>query len=99
PAAPQGGDKQPPATMLEDWWLVRDAQGHAGWVLARMIDIDIPLDIAQYAEGQRIMAAFVLSQAPDVNPEDGQPRQVPQYLTLINEPRDGTPWDFNQLRV
>jgi SH3-like domain-containing protein len=99
PAKPGSEQPAPPPPQLEDWWLVRDAPGHAGWVLARMVDIDIPLDIAQYAEGQRIMAAFVLSQVPDVNPENGQPRQMPQYLTLVNEPRDGTPWDFNQLRV
>ncbi len=88
-----------PAPVYEDFWLVRDAQGHTGWVLARMIDVDVPMDIAQYAEGQRIMAAYVLNQVADVNPETGQTRQVPQYLTVVNEPKDGTPWDFNQLRV
>ncbi len=88
-----------PAPLLEDWWLIRDAQGHTGWVLARMVDVDVPIDIAQYAEGQRIMAAFVLDQVPDVNPETGETRQVPQYLTLVNEPKDGTPWDYNQIRV
>ncbi|HEV2113756.1 MAG TPA: SH3 domain-containing protein, partial [Terriglobales bacterium] len=53
----------------------------------------VPLDVAQYAEGQRIMAAFVLNTAPD------QGKLVPQYLLLLNEPKDGTPQDFNQLRV
>ncbi len=88
-----------PTPLLEDWWLIRDAQGHTGWVLARMVDVDVPLDVAQYAEGQRIMAAFVLDQVPDVNPETGETRQVPQYLTLVNDPKDGTPWDYNQIRV
>jgi SH3-like domain-containing protein len=89
----------PPAVPLEDWWLVRDSQHHTGWILARMVDVDIPLEIAQYAEGQRIIGAFVLNQVSDVNPENSQTRQVPQYLTVVNEPKDGTPWDFNQLRV
>jgi SH3-like domain-containing protein len=89
----------PPPPALEDWWLVRDAQPHTGWVLARMIDIDIPTEVAQYAEGQRIMSALVLDRVPDVDPDTGQTRQVPQYLTLVNEPKDGTPWDYNQLRV
>jgi len=25
--------------VLEDWWLVRDAENRVGWVLARMVDI------------------------------------------------------------
>jgi SH3-like domain-containing protein len=89
----------PPAPALEDWWLVRDPQRHTGWVLARMIDVDIPLDIAQYAEGQRIIGAFVINQVPDMDPKKGGSRQVPQYLTLVNEPKDGMPWDYNQIRV
>src|SRR3954471_24296125 len=57
-------DKVPPP-VVEDWRLVRDAQGHAGWVLGRMLDLDAPIDIAQYAEGQRIVAYFVLNQVDD----------------------------------
>jgi SH3-like domain-containing protein len=91
-------ESQPASPVREDWWLVRDAQRHTGWVLARMIDLDVPIEIAQYAEGQRIMAFFVLNHVTDIA-EDGQSRQVPQYLTVLNSPRDGTPWDFDQLRV
>ena len=89
--------KQPadekPQPIVEDFWLVRDAQGHAGWVLGRMLDLDVPLDIAQYAEGQRIVAYFVLNQVPD-----GE-KKVPQYLLALTEPKDGLPFDFNQVRV
>ena len=53
------------APILEDWWLVRDPNGNVGWVLARMIDLDVPLEIAQYAEGQRLVAFFVLNQVTD----------------------------------
>lgn len=87
-----------PAPILEDWFLVRDAQHHTGWVLARMVDVDVPLEIAQYAEGQRIVACFVLNQVTDVN-DAGESRQVPQYLMVLNQPKDGTIWDFNQIRV
>jgi hypothetical protein len=87
-----------PAPILEDWFLVRDAHHHTGWVLARMVDVDVPLEIAQYAEGQRIVACFVLNQVTDVN-DAGESRQVPQYLMVLNQPKDGTVWDFNQIRV
>jgi len=79
--------------LMEDWWLVRDPQGHAGWVLARMIDLDVPLEIAQYAEGQRIVAFFVLNQVTDAD------QKVPQYLVVLSEPKDGMPFDYNQVRV
>jgi SH3 domain-containing protein len=78
---------------LEDWWLVRDAQGHTGWVLGRMLDVDAPLDVAQYAEGQRIVACFPLDEVTDGD------KKVPEYLMLLTEPKDGMPYDFNQIRV
>jgi len=83
----------PPAPALEDWWVIRDTHGHAGWLLARMVDFDVPIDIAQYAEGQRIVAYFVLNEVPD---ED---KKVSQYLVAMTEPRDGLPYDYNQIRV
>jgi SH3-like domain-containing protein len=86
-------DKPTPPPVLEDWWLVRDEQGHVGWVLGRLLDVDIPLDIAQYAEGQRIVADFVLDEV-----QDGD-KKVPQYLVLFTEPQDGMPFDYNQIRV
>jgi hypothetical protein len=79
---------------MDDWWLVRDQQGHTGWVLARMVDLDVPLDVAQYAEGQRIQAAFVLNTV-----QDEVKGATAQYLMLLNENRDGIPYDFNQVRV
>jgi SH3 domain-containing protein len=86
-------EAEPPKPVMEDWYLVRNSSGHAGWVLLRMVDLDVPLDVAQYAEGQRIMGYFVLNTVPDGD------KQVPQYLVMLNEPKDGLPWDFNQIRV
>jgi hypothetical protein len=82
-----------PAPALEDWWVVRDARGHSGWLLARMVDLDVPIEIAQYAEGQRIVAYFVLNEVPD------EGKQIPQYLVGMTEPRDGLPYDYEQIRV
>ena len=87
------GEQQEPEQVLEDWWLVRDQQHRAGWVLARMLDPDVPLEIAQYAEGQRIVAYFVLNEVQDAD------KKVPQYLVALTETKDGLPFDFNQIRV
>ncbi len=92
-AAPEKRQSQPSAPPMEDWWLVRDAQGHVGWVLGRMLDIDAPLEIAQYAEGQRIVAFFMLNQVTDGD------KKVAQYLVVLTEPKDGMPFDYNQIRV
>lgn len=83
---------------LEDWWLVRDAENRVGWVLARMVDIDVPLEIAQYAEGQRFVAFFALSQVQDLGKE-GADKSVPQYLCAMTEPHDGQFYDYDQIRV
>lgn len=78
---------------MEDWWLARDSNGHVGWVLGRLIDLDVPLDVAQYAEGQRIVGCFELNEVTDGD------KKVPQYLMLLSEPKDGMPFDYNQARV
>lgn len=90
----QSASAAPPAPPpYEDWWLIRDDAGHVGWVLGRMLDVDVPLEIAQYSEGQRLVASFVLDRVTD-----GE-KQVPQYLVLFTENKDGMPFDYNQVRV
>jgi SH3-like domain-containing protein len=79
--------------VLEDWWLVRDDHGRVGWVLARMVDVDVPLDIAQYAEGQRFVAFFPLDEVSDGD------KKVSEYLCVLTEAHDGAPYDFDQVRV
>jgi hypothetical protein len=93
PAGESGQGAKPVAPVLEDWWLIRDQQTHVGWVLARMVDLDVPLEIAQYAEGQRLVAFFALDEVNDAD------KKVPQYLVLLTEPKDGMDFDFNQIRV
>ncbi len=89
----EGKSSNGASPIMEDWWLIRDPQGHVGWVLARLVDIDVPLDIAQYAEGQRIVAFFALNEVMDGD------KKIPQYLVLLTEPHDGMDFDFNQARV
>jgi SH3-like domain-containing protein len=93
PANPNKNESSKPAAAMEDWWLIRDPDGRVGWVLGRMVDMDVPLEIAQYAEGQRTVAFFVLDQVTDGD------KKVSQYLVALSEPKDGLPFDFNQVRV
>lgn len=87
---------EPPA--LEDWWLVRDSQGRVGWMLSRRLDVDVPDAIAGYAEGQRIVGAYLLNKVND--PESSLPdKQVPQFVTVLSPYKDGLPYDFEQVRI
>jgi SH3-like domain-containing protein len=92
-ASPKNESAKPVSPPMEDWWLIRDPDGRVGWVLARFVDLDVPLEIAEYAEGQRIVAFFVLNQVADGD------KKVPQYLVVLTEPKDGLPFDYNQIRV
>ncbi len=93
----------PPAPVMEDWWLVRDAQGQTGWIYARMIDVEVPDALARYSEGQRIVGSYVLAHVED--PESGvlnngqTVTSIPEYLTVLSPYQAGLPYDFDQVRV
>jgi hypothetical protein len=97
PAAQPGQPEAAPVVM-EDWWLVRDAQGRTGWLLSGRIDIDVPDDVAQYAEGQRIVSAFVLAKVTD-SETDTPDHQVAEWVTALAPTQAGLPFDFDQVRV
>jgi Bacterial SH3 domain len=86
------GDKAGPPAIREDWWLVRDTQMRVGWVLGRTLYLVVPEEIAQYSEGQRIVAAFPLDEV-----QDGD-KKVSEYLVLFTA-KEGLPYDFSQARV
>lgn len=83
---------------MEDWWLVRDTHNHTGWMLSRMLDVDVPDSVARYAENQRIVGAYVLNTVTD--PEiEGAIKDVPNYVCVLSPYKAGLPYDYNQLRV
>ncbi len=96
PAAPAG-------PVMEDWWLVRDSHGETGWIYGRMIDVSEPDALARYAEGQRIVGAYVLTHVDDPESNivsNGQPvTSIPEYVTVLSPFKAGLPYDFDQVRV
>jgi Bacterial SH3 domain len=50
---------------VDDWSLIRTKDGKVGWVLSRMLQMSIPDEVAQYAEGHRITAYLSLGDVRD----------------------------------
>jgi hypothetical protein len=83
---------QPVPVPLDDWNLVRTRDGKVGWVLARMLNMAIPDEVAQYAEGHRITSYLPLGEVKDQNV------MKPNWLwTTIASGEHGC--DFDSFRV
>jgi len=96
-AVPQAPEAPAPPPM-EDWWLVRDGQGHTGWLLAGRLDVDVPDAVGLYAEGQHIIGAWPLAQVTDTD-DNGVSHPITEYLMALAQPKAGLPYDFDQIRV
>lgn len=91
-------DPEAPPIPMEDWWLVRDSQGHFGWLLAGRLDVNVPDEIGIYAEGQRIVGSYVIAKVHDDDATTSD-KMVPEYLTVLSPPKSGLPFDFDQVRL
>ena len=96
PAAAGSEETEPPE--MDDWWLARDAQGRVGWLLASRLDVEVPDEIAGFAEGQRIIGAWMLTKVTDAA-ADTPDHKVAEYLTVLAPNTNGLPFDFDQVRV
>ncbi|MEK7408013.1 MAG: hypothetical protein AAB225_23325 [Acidobacteriota bacterium] len=65
PVPPSTEPALPKPLPADTWALVRLANGRAGWVVARMVRMDIPDEVAQYSEGHRITSYFSMGQVSD----------------------------------
>ena len=103
PAVGDAAVPPPPPPVMEDWWLVRDSHEHTGWLYSHMMDVDAPDTLTRYAEGQRIVGAYVLTHVNDPDSgvlKDGQPDpDIPIYVTVMSPYKAGLPYDFDQVRV
>lgn len=77
---------------MDDWDLVRTADGKVGWVLMRPLSMAIPDEVAQYAEGHRITSYFPLGQV-----HDGDTVKNNWLWTTIT--KGGEPYEFDSFRV
>jgi hypothetical protein len=77
-------------TPLDAWYLVR-SKNHVGWVLGRLIILDIPPELSQYAASYNLVAWFVLTTVQDNG------RSVPEYLVADRVGTESV--DFNHVRV
>jgi len=83
-------EEKPPA--MDDWSLVRTKTGETGWVLTRRLVMAIPDEVAQYAEGHRIVSYFSLGEV-----QDGDQKKHEWLWTTIGEGMHS--YDFDSFRV
>ncbi|HEY3989979.1 MAG TPA: SH3 domain-containing protein [Acidobacteriaceae bacterium] len=91
-------DPNAPPPQYEDWWLARDSHGRVGWLLARRLDVDVPDEVVRYAEGQRIVGAYLLAKIPDAA-SPFPDHQAPEYVMVLSPYQDGLPYAYSRVRV
>jgi len=99
PAAGDAETAPPPEQPAEkiaptdDWSLVRTSSGQSGWVLTRRLWMAIPDDVAQYAEGHRIVSYLPLGEVRDGD----EVKQ--QWIWTTIEGSSRPDYDFDSFRV
>lgn len=84
--------KAAPAKPMDDLSLIRNKDGRVGWVLSNSVFLEVPDDVAQYAEGQRITSYFPIGQV-----QDGDTKFT-HYL-WTTQSQKFAPFEFDGLRV
>jgi len=84
-------DQKSPAPV-DEWSLVRTISGQSGWVLTRRLVMAIPDEVAQYAEGHRIVSYFSLGEV-----RYGDEKKPTWLWTTIGA--GNQPYDFDSFRV
>ncbi len=86
-------DEEPEAepTPTDTWSLIRMPSGQSGWALTRRLMMAIPDEVAQYAEGHRIVSYFSLGKVDD----EGVKKNIWLWTTIGSS----QPYDFDSFRV
>ncbi len=88
---PEEEKRQPAAAGPSEAWYLVGTPSRAGWVLGRLVTLDIPPAISVYAQNINLVAWLVLNTVED------QGRAVPQYL--VADRIGDRDVDFNHIRV
>jgi len=92
PTATPAPPPEPKPVPTDDWSLIRNSAGQTGWVLTRRLYMAIPDEVAQYAEGRRIVSYFPLGET-----RDGTVTKPSWLWTTIEAGQQ--PYDFDSFRV
>lgn len=57
--------KAVPTQPMDELSLIRNKDGRVGWVVANAVFLEVPDEVAQYAEGQRITSYFPMGEVMD----------------------------------
>ena len=90
--APAEDEPEEAPTPTDLWSLVRAQGGQTGWVLTARLIMGIPDEVAQYAEGHRIVSYFSLGTV-----DDGDKKKHTWLWTTSGS--SGQPFDFDSFRV
>jgi hypothetical protein len=78
--------------VTDDWTLVRTKTGQSGWARTRRLSMAIPDEVAQYAEGRRIVSYFPLGYV-----QDGDAKKPIWLWTTVGGGQQS--YDFDSFRV
>jgi hypothetical protein len=92
PPDPEEAEPEETPVPTEEWSLIRTPGGQSGWVLTRRLFMAIPDEVAQYAEGKRIVSYFSLGRV-----FDGDQRKEIWLWTTMGSGQQ--PYDFDSFRV
>jgi hypothetical protein len=93
PPDQQSGQLVTADTLRDDWSLICLKDHRCGWVLTSMLMLELPDDIIQLAEGNRITAFFVLGNTPG---NDGKEHPIYLWTTSSVPPEN---FQFDAYRV
>jgi hypothetical protein len=91
-AADDDEPKESKPVSMDNWSLVRTKDGESGWALTSRLVMAIPDEVAQYAEGHRIVSYFSLGGVQDGD----QAKHNWLWTTISNGIH---PYDFESFRV
>jgi hypothetical protein len=80
------------AVPMDDLTLIRTKNGSVGWVLSNALFLEVPDEVAQYAEGKRITAYFVVG---TVESEDGEKN----HWLWTTQSQKYAPFEFDGFRL